>query len=84
MLEDNDMETITLQYSEAVREKLMNFLETFSNQELKILDDKDERFLAAKAELHADYAASLKPDAVFYSLEEVEDLLENTINETNP
>ena len=74
------METITLQYNQAIKEKLMNFLESFSKKELKIIEEKDERFEATKAELHADYEASLKPDAVFYTVEEAEKMLEESIN----
>lgn len=74
------METITLQYNEAVKEKLMKFLENFSNKELKIIEDKGEHFERAKAEVHADYEASLKPDAVFYTVEEAEKMLEESIN----
>ena len=58
----------------------MTFLESFSKKELKIIEEKDERFEAAKAEIHADYEASLKPDAVFYSIDEAEKMLEDSIN----
>ena len=74
------METITLQYNQDVKEKLMKFLETFSKKELKIIEEKDERFEKAKVEVHRDYEASLKPDAVFYSVEEAEKMLEESIN----
>ena len=51
------METITLQYSSSVKEKLMNFLESFSKNELEIINEKDTGFEAAKAELQKDYLA---------------------------
>ena len=74
------METITLQYNQDVKEKLMKFLETFSKKELKIIEENDERFEKTKAEVHRDYEASLKPDAVFYSVEEAEKMLEESVN----
>ena len=51
------METIILQYNQDVKEKLMKFLESFSKKELKIIDKKDERFEAVKAEINRDYLA---------------------------
>lgn len=74
------METIILQYNQDIKEKLMKFLETFSKKELKIIEEKNERFEAAKAEIHADYETSLQPDAVFYTIEEAEKMLEESIN----
>ncbi len=51
-LQNIDTETITLKYTESVKEKLMKFLESFSKktkfQSLKI----DASFEAGKAELH--------------------------------
>lgn len=74
------METITLQYNQDIKEKLMKFLETFSKKELKIIEEKNERFEKVKAEVYADYEASKQPDAVFYTVEEAEKMLEESIN----
>lgn len=69
------METITLQYDQSVKEKLMNFLETFSNKELKIIDEKEEAFERAKAEVHRDYLAYKNNETEFMSLDEFEEKL---------
>ncbi|MBN8622080.1 MAG: hypothetical protein J0L47_02920 [Flavobacteriales bacterium] len=71
-LQNIDTETITLKYTESVKEKLMKFLESFSKktkfQSLKI----DANFEAAKAELHQDYKALKNGETEFMSLEEFE------------
>ena len=53
-LQNIDTETITLKYTESVKEKLMKFLESFSKNEISIIEDTDASFEAAKAELHKD------------------------------
>lgn len=69
------METITLQYNQDVKEKLMKFLETFSKKELKIIDEKDERFERAKAEVQRDYLAYKNNETEFMSFDEFEEKL---------
>ena len=66
------METITLKYTESVKEKLMKFLETFSKNEISIIEERDARFEAAKAELHRDYEALKNGETELMSLEEFE------------
>lgn len=73
------METIILQYNQDVKEKLMKFLETFSKKELQIIDEKDERFERAKAEVHGDYRAYKNNETEFMSLDEFEERL-NAMN----
>lgn len=79
ILKTKDMETITLQYNQAVKEKLMKFLETFSKKELQIIEEKDERFEKAKAAVHRDYLAYKNNETEFMSLDEFEERL-NAIN----
>ena len=71
-LQNIDTESITLKYTESVKEKLMKFLESFSKktkfQSLKI----DASFEAAKAELHQDYKALKNGEMELMSLEEFE------------
>lgn len=69
------METITLQYNQAVKEKLMKFLETFSKKELQIIDEKEERFERAKAEIQRDYLAYKNNETEFMSFDEFEEKL---------
>ena len=71
------METITLQYNQDVKEKLMKFLESFSKKEIQIIEEKDERFEKAKAEaeVHRDYLAYKNNETEFMSLDEFEEKL---------
>ena len=71
-LQNIDTETITLKYTESVKEKLMKFLESFSKNEISIIEDTDASFEAAKAELHQDYKALKNGETEFMSLEEFE------------
>lgn len=47
------MKTITLHYKESIAEKLKNFLDTFSKEELEVEDSST--FEQIKSELHRDY-----------------------------
>ena len=71
-LQNIDTESITLKYTQSVKEKLMKFLGSFSKktkfQSLKI----DASFEAAKAELHQDYKALKNGEMELMSLEEFE------------
>ena len=71
-LQNIDTETITLKYTESVKEKLMKFLESFSKNEISIIEDTDASFEAAKAESHQDYKALKNGETEFMSLEEFE------------
>ena len=71
-LQNIDTETITLKYTESVKEKLMKFLESFSKNEISIIEDRNACFEAAKAELHQDYQAVKNGETEFMSLEEFE------------
>ncbi|MGC4129785.1 MAG: hypothetical protein QM564_09565 [Bergeyella sp.] len=66
------MDTITLQYNTSVKEKLMKFLETFSKNELEIVEGKNTRFDETKAELQKDYLAYKNGETELMSLEEFE------------
>jgi len=69
------METITLQYTQAIKEKLMKFLETFPKKDLEIIVERSG-FDQVKEELQKDYEYSKSPDAIFYTTEELEKLFD--------
>ena len=71
-LQNIDTETITLKYTESVKERLMKFLESFSKNEISIIEDTDASFEAAKAELHQDYEALKNGETELMSLQEFE------------
>ncbi|MNK24091.1 hypothetical protein D3C87_423940 [compost metagenome] len=69
------METLTLQYNHAIKEELLKVLEKFSKNDLEIIDEK--KFDQVREELHKDYEYTKRPDAVFYSIDEVEKMFED-------
>ncbi|TDX84420.1 hypothetical protein [Epilithonimonas xixisoli] len=70
------METLTLQYNQAIKEELLKVLEKFSKKDLEIIDE-NPKFDQVREELHADYEYTKRPDAVFYSIDEVEKMFED-------
>lgn len=70
------METLTLQYNQAIKEELLKVLEKFSKKDLEIIDEKS-RFDQVREELHKDYEYTKRPDAVFHSIDEVEKMFED-------
>lgn len=70
------METLTLQYNQAIKQELLKVLEKFSKKDLEIIDN-NSKFDQVKEELHKDYEYTTRPDAVFYSIDEVEKMFED-------
>ena len=68
------METITIHFKKSVKEKLLNFLATFSENELEVSSENFE-FEKAKKELHKDYEYSKREDAEFYTVNEAREML---------
>lgn len=79
------METIQIEFQPNVREKLMNFLNTFSKNELHITENEndvieDEAFIKHRDRLHAIVKKIESGESKLYSLEELDAMLEETIS----
>jgi len=70
------METITIQYNQKIKEELLKVLEKFSKKDLEIIEEKTG-FDNVKEELNKDYEYTKCPDAVYYTIEEVEKMFED-------
>ncbi len=75
------METITLKYSEAIKEKLMKFLEKFSKSDLEFIEEEDTEFEKTKAELHKDYLAYKNGETTLMGLEDFEKEMDSVFKE---
>ncbi|KRD09991.1 hypothetical protein ASE21_09710 [Flavobacterium sp. Root901] len=73
------MEAIRLEFQPEIKEKILNFLSSFSSDELKITPE-DPDFDENKKKVHAAYANLKNGTAKLYTLEEVDEILENTIS----
>ncbi|WP_379966926.1 hypothetical protein [Epilithonimonas sp. UC225_85] len=65
------METITLQYNQAIKEELLKVLEKFSKKDLEIIEE-NSRFDQVKEELHKDYAAYKNRETKLQSIDDFE------------
>ena len=68
------METLIIQYNQAIKEKLMKILNTFSKSELEIVESS-EGFEKLKREVQDDYAYMVSEDAEFLNYEEAKEEL---------
>ena len=73
------MEAIRLEFQPEIKAKILEFLSTFSPDELKIVQE-DSDFLKNKRKLDASLAKIRNGTAKFYTLEEVDAILEETIS----
>ena len=73
------MEAIRLEFQPEIKAKILEFLSTFSSDELKIVQE-DSDFLKNKRKLDSDYAKIKNGTEKFYTLEEVDAILEETIS----
>ena len=73
------MEAIRLEFQPEIKAKILEFLSTFSPDELKIVQE-DSEFLKNKRKLDIAYAKMKNGTAKFYTLEEVDAILEETIS----
>jgi hypothetical protein len=73
------MEAIRLEFQPEIKAKILEFLSTFSPDELKIVEE-DSEFLKNKKKLDASLAKIRNGTAKFYTLEEVDAILEETIS----
>jgi hypothetical protein len=73
------MEAIRLEFQPEIKSKILEFLSTFSSDELKIVQE-DSEFLKNKKKLDDSLAKIRNGTAKFYTLEEVDAILEETIS----
>jgi predicted RNase H-related nuclease YkuK (DUF458 family) len=73
------MKAIRLEFQPEIKAKILEFLSTFSSDELKIVQE-DSDFLKNKRKLDSAYAKIKNGTAKFYTLEEVDAILEETIS----
>lgn len=73
------METIRLEFQPNIKAKILELLSSFSSDELKIVQE-DPDFDENKKKLHIAYAKLKSGTAKFYTLEEVDAILEETIS----
>ena len=72
------MEAIRLEFKSEIKEKILELLSFFSSNDLKI-EFEDPDFEENKKELDLAYAKIKNGTAKFYTLGEVDELLEKTI-----
>ncbi|WP_310557057.1 hypothetical protein [Flavobacterium sp.] len=73
------METIKIEFQSSVKEKLIEFLNSFSKNELHIVEE-DKDFLETKKRLYESYQKLKNGETELYSFEELDALLEKTIS----
>ena len=73
------METIRLEFQPNIKAKILELLSSFSSDELKIVQE-DPDFDENKRKLDIAYAKLKSGTAKFYTLEEVDAILEETIS----
>jgi len=73
------MEAIRLEFQPEIREKILEFLSSFSSDELKITQE-DPDFDENRKKVHAAYAKLKNGTAKLYTIEEVDEILEKTIS----
>ena len=73
------METIRLEFQPNIKAKILELLSSFSSDELKIVQE-DSDFDENKRKLDIAYAKLRSGTAKFYTLEEVDAILEETIS----
>jgi hypothetical protein len=73
------METIRLEFQPSIKAKILELLSSFSSDELKIVQE-DLDFDENKKKIAIAYAKLKSGTAKFYTLEEVDAILEETIS----
>jgi hypothetical protein len=73
------METIRLEFQPNIKAKILELLSSFSSDELKIVQE-DSDFDSNKRKLEVAYDKLKSGTAKFYTLEEVDAILEETIS----
>ncbi|MEO8233995.1 MAG: hypothetical protein ABI549_01155 [Flavobacterium sp.] len=73
------METIKIEFQPNIKEKLIEFLNSFSKNELHIIEE-DNDFLETKKRLHESYQKLKNGETELYSIDELDAMLEKTIS----
>lgn len=73
------METIKIEFQPNVKEKLIEFLNSFSKNDLHIVEE-DADFLETKKRLHKSYQELKEGKSKLYSIDELETMLDKTIS----
>lgn len=73
------MEAIRLEFQSEIKEKILNFLSSFSSDELKITSE-DPDFDENKRKVHAAYAKLKNGNEKLYSIDKIDSILGNTFS----
>lgn len=73
------METLTIEFQPSIKAKILEMLNSFPSNELKIVHEKEE-FLANKLKLKTVSDKIDDGSATFCSFEELDEILEKTIS----
>jgi hypothetical protein len=73
------METIRLKFDSNIKDKILELLSSFSSDELEIVHEDDD-FDKNKKKLENSFSKIKKGTAKFYTIEEVDVILEETIS----
>lgn len=73
------METIRLKFNSNIKDKILELLSSFSSDELEIVQEDDD-FDKNKKKLENSFSKIKKGTAKFYTIEEVDVILEETIS----
>ncbi|MBC7438482.1 MAG: hypothetical protein H7250_00660 [Flavobacterium sp.] len=74
------METITIEYQSNIKEKLIAFLNSFSKNELMIVEEKNN-FELIKSRVHQSYEKLKTGESKLYDIDELDAMLEKSISE---
>ena len=74
------METIRLEFQSNIKAKILELLSSFSSDELKIVQE-DPDFDENKRKLDIAYAKLKSGNEKFYSIDEVDEILDKTFSE---
>lgn len=73
------METIKIEFQSSVKEKLIEFLNSFSKNELHIIEE-DKAFIEHRDLLHLEVKKIESGESKLYDIDELDAMLEKTIS----
>ena len=73
------MESLHIEFQPKIKEKLLEFLNSFSKNELIIVEE-DESFEVTKKRVQESYRKLKDGETTFYDIEEIDAILEKTIS----
>lgn len=79
------METIKIEFQPNIKERLIDFLNSFSKTDLQIIEEEstnedDEYYAEYRKELHLELKRIESGESKLYSIEELDAMLEETIS----